>query len=250
LQKKHENYHITVCPFCNNEDLVKNGHSETGTQRWCCNKCKKSFRLKYKYNTWKAGTEEAIIQQTLNSSGVRDISRNLRINKNTVVSVFKKTLKTNSYFLTGTEDNPEVDIKFNGEMDEFWSFVQNKSNQRRTWYAIERQSGCILAWHNGKRQDKDFLELWNLLKIFNIDKYYTDDWGAYSKYIPPDRHKVGKDNTWKIERKNLNFRTHLKRLNRKTICFSKNETVHDNVIGMYMEAFYYKTGTYGNNFIN
>ncbi|MDR2511507.1 MAG: hypothetical protein LBC89_03460 [Bacteroidales bacterium] len=24
-------------------------------------------------------------------------------------------------------------------MDEFWSFVQSKSNQRRTWYAIERQ---------------------------------------------------------------------------------------------------------------
>jgi IS1 family transposase len=62
-------------------------------------------------------------------------------------------------------------------MDEFWSFVQNKSNQRWTWYAIERQSGCILAWHNGKRQDKDFLVLWNSLKIFDIDKYHTDDWG-------------------------------------------------------------------------
>ncbi|MDR2510974.1 MAG: IS1 family transposase, partial [Bacteroidales bacterium] len=48
---------------------------------------------------------------------------------------------------------------------------------------------------------------------------------------------------------NLNFRTHLKRLNRKTICFSKNETVHDNVIGMYIENFYFRTGTYGNNFI-
>ena len=134
-------------------------------------------------------------------------------------------------------------------MDEFWSFVEKKSNQRWTWYAIERESGSILAWHNGKRSDKDFLILWDLLKIFDIDKYYTDDWGAYSKYIPPERHRVGKDNTWKIERKNLNFRTHLKRLNRKTICFSKNETVHDNVIGMYIETYYYKTGTYSNNFI-
>ncbi|MDR2064730.1 MAG: IS1 family transposase, partial [Prevotellaceae bacterium] len=43
--------------------------------------------------------------------------------------------------------------------------------------------------------------------------------------------------TWKIERKNLNFRTHLKRLNRKTICFSKNEQIHDNIIGMYIEKF-------------
>ena len=50
----------------------------------------------------------------------------------------------------------EIAIKCDGEMDEFWSYVGNKSNQRWTWYAIERNSGCILAWHNGKRQDKDF----------------------------------------------------------------------------------------------
>ncbi|KAA6342362.1 hypothetical protein EZS27_001726 [termite gut metagenome] len=141
----------------------------------------------------------------------------------------------------------DVEIVFSGEMDEFWSFVGNKGNQRWTWYAIERRSGCILAWHNGKRTDKDFLILWNSLKVFDIAKYHTDDWGTYSKYIPPDKLRVGKDKTWKIERKNLNFRTHLKRLNRKTICFSKNETVHDNVIGMYIERYYYKNGTYGNN---
>jgi hypothetical protein len=46
-----------------------------------------------------------------------------------------------------------------------------------------------------------------------------------------------------------NLEVEIKRLNRKTICFSKNETVHDNVIGMYIENFYYKTGTYVNNFI-
>ena len=51
---------------------------------------KKSFQLSYKYNAWKPGIKDAIIQQTLNSSGVRDIGRNLKINKNTVVAVLKK----------------------------------------------------------------------------------------------------------------------------------------------------------------
>jgi transposase len=88
-----KHYHITICPFCNSEDLVKNGHSATGKQRWRCNTCKKSFQLEYKYNAWKPGTKEAIIQQTLNSSGVRDISRNLQINKNPVVAVLKKNAK-------------------------------------------------------------------------------------------------------------------------------------------------------------
>jgi insertion element IS1 protein InsB len=105
----------------------------------------------------------------------------------------------------------EVEICFSAETDEFWSFVGRKSNQRWTWYAIERRSGIILAWHNGKRQDRDFLALWELLKPCPIQKYHTDAWDAYSKYIPPHRHRIGKDRTWKIERKNLNFRTHLKR---------------------------------------
>ncbi|MDP2904562.1 MAG: IS1 family transposase, partial [Methylovulum sp.] len=34
------------------------------------------------------------------------------------------------------------------------------------------------------------------------------------------------------ERKNLNFRTWIKRLARKTICFSKREIMHDTVIGL------------------
>jgi len=46
------------------------------------------------------------------------------------------------------------------------------------------------------------------------------------------RSEVGKQNTQKIERKNLNFRTWIKRLTRKTICFSKKENMHDTVIGL------------------
>ncbi|WP_417914336.1 IS1 family transposase [Candidatus Electronema sp. JM] len=33
--------------------------------------------------------------------------------------------------------------------------------------------------------------------------------------MPSEKHAVGKANTWRTERRNLNFRTHLKRLNRK-----------------------------------
>jgi insertion element IS1 protein InsB len=157
----------------------------------------------------------------------------------------------NPYFLTNPENDAleklEVEIRFSAEMDEFWSFVQNKGNQRWTWYAIERNSGIILAWHNGKRRDDDFLVLWTMLQKFPVQLYYTDNWGSYSKHIPQHMHRTGKDNTWKIERKNLNFRTHIKRLNRKTICFSKNEQIHDNVIGMYIERYYFKNGLYANS---
>jgi insertion element IS1 protein InsB len=135
-------------------------------------------------------------------------------------------------------------------MDEFWSFVKKKKNQRWTWYAMEKQTGVIIAWHNGKRTSKDLQALMQQIESIPITRYYTDDWWIYSNLLPTHKHQIGKDETWKIERKNLNFRTHLKRLTRRTICYSKNELIHDNVIGMYIERFYYKTGTYSNNYFN
>ena len=141
----------------------------------------------------------------------------------------------------------EVEICYTAEMDEFWSFVVKKSNQRWTWYAIDKDSGIILAWHNGGRTDADFRQLLKYLKNIPIHHYYSDDWGAYSRNLDKNTHHIGKDQTWKIERKNLNFRIHLKRLNRKTICYSKSETVHDNVVGMYIERYYFKTGLFRNS---
>ncbi|WP_369692235.1 IS1-like element transposase [Desulfonema ishimotonii] len=41
-------------------------------------------------NAWKPGVKEQIEVQTLNSSGVRDISRNIGISKSTVISELKK----------------------------------------------------------------------------------------------------------------------------------------------------------------
>ncbi len=52
------------------------------------------------------------------------------------------------------------------------------------------------------------------------------------RHLDADKHEIGKRNTQKIERKNLNLRTWIKRLSRKTICFSKDEVMHDTVIGL------------------
>ena len=51
---------------------------------------------------------------------------------------------------------------------------------------------------------------------------------------------MGKRNTQKIERKNLNFRTWIKRLARQTICFPKCEVMHDTVIGRLINTVEFK----------
>ncbi len=120
------------------------------------------------------------------------------------------------------------------ELDEQWSFVRKKSHQRWLWLAIDHITGKVLAYVFGKRKDKVFTRLQGLLEPFNVKLFYTDDWGAYERNIDKEQHQVGKTNTQKIERKNLNFRTRIKRLTPRTICFSKIEIMHDTVIGLYI----------------
>jgi insertion element IS1 protein InsB len=118
------------------------------------------------------------------------------------------------------------------EVDEQWSYVGKKSNQRWLWYAVDHASNTVLAYVFGKRKDVVFKELKALLEPLGISRYYTDDWGAYERHLDAAKHEVGKRNTQKIERKNLNLRTWIKRLARKTICFSKLNIMHDTVIGL------------------
>jgi insertion element IS1 protein InsB len=118
------------------------------------------------------------------------------------------------------------------ELDEQWSYVGNKSNQRWLWYAVDHMTNTVLAFVFGKRKDEVFKALKALLEPLGISRYYTDEWGAYERHLDSDQHEVGKRNTQKIERKNLNFRTWIKRLTRKTICFSKLEILHDTIIGL------------------
>lgn len=123
------------------------------------------------------------------------------------------------------------------ELDEMWSYVGNKANQRWLWHAIDHHTGIVLAYVLGSHQDQVFLALRSLLEPFGITRFYTDGWGAYSRHIPADQHEIGKQNTQKIERKHLTLRTRIKRLARKTICFSKLTQMHDIVIGLFVNRF-------------
>jgi insertion element IS1 protein InsB len=57
-------------------------------------------------------------------------------------------------------------------------------------------------------------------RTVRIRRFYTDDWGAYKRHLDPLKHEVGKQNTQKIANKHLNLQRRIKRLARRTICFS------------------------------
>ena len=123
------------------------------------------------------------------------------------------------------------------QLDEMWSYVGKKTNPRWLWHAIDRKTGQVLAYVFGRRKDKVFLRFLKLLEPFGIKRYCTDGWGAYERHLAAQIHEVDKRKTQKIERKHLNLRTRIKRLTRKTICFSKTEEMHDLVIGLFINRY-------------
>lgn len=92
------------------------------------------------------------------------------------------------------------------EIDEMWSYVDQKSNPRWLWHAISPKTGLVVADVFGQRKDEVFLELKELLQPCGISRFYTDNWGAYSRHLEKQKHVVGKQNTQRIESKHLNLR--------------------------------------------
>ena len=171
------------------------------------------------------------------------VIRELKKKKPHLQAVNQKLLKTIrpeqvevEIYKVEEEEEPEPGIK-SSELDEMWSFVGDKKNPRWLWHAIDRRTGKVLAYVFGRRKDEVFLKLKELLEPFGIKKYCTDGWGAYERNLPESQHEVGKSKTQRIERKHLNLRTRIKRLARKTICFSKIEEMHDLVIGLFINRY-------------
>jgi insertion element IS1 protein InsB len=134
-------------------------------------------------------------------------------------------------------DALEVRRGLSSELDEMWSYVRSKAHPRWLWHAIDHHTGQVLASVLGRRQDTAFLERKALWEPFGITRYFTDGWGAYERHLEAEQHTVGKANTQKIESKHINLRTRMKRLVRRTICFSKTDHMHDVVIGLFINRY-------------
>ncbi|ORM61629.1 transposase [Pantoea rodasii] len=123
------------------------------------------------------------------------------------------------------------------ELDEQWSFVSSKARQHWQWYAYNTKTGGVLDYTFGPRTDETCRELLALLEPFAIGMIISDDWGSYSREMPKDKHLTGKIFTQLIERNNLTLCTRIKRLARKTICFSRSAEIHEKVIGAFIEKY-------------
>jgi IS1 family transposase len=200
-----------------------------------------SFLLDSRHRGCLPEVKHPIIDRSLKASGVRDTARSLPICPNTVLRELKKKAAAlesvhTAVLRTLTPENVAVAMAHAGEaeMEERWSFVRHKGHPRWLWPAIDHHTGKVLASVCGRRQETGFLQPKALREPFGITQYYTDDWGTYTRHLEPEEHTPGKRNTRKIERKPLTLRTRMKRLVRKTMCFSPTTQMHDIVLGLFV----------------
>lgn len=83
-----------LCPECGNEDVVKNGKSNEGKQRYLCRhpdcRCRGLIR-DYSYRGYLPSIKQQITDIAVNGSRIRDTARVLKISPTTVIEELKKT---------------------------------------------------------------------------------------------------------------------------------------------------------------
>lgn len=136
---------------------------------------------------------------------------------------------------------PPFDVQPTLELDEVWSFVQQKVNKKWIWLAYCRETRQIVGRAIGGRGEEGCRALWESIPEYYQHSFcYTDFWEVYAKVLDSEQHKAcGKEEgqTNHQERWNNTLRQRLGRFVRKSLSFSKDETMHQNGLDLFIAHY-------------
>jgi insertion element IS1 protein InsB len=213
------------CQICKG-GCQKAGRQKNGAQKHYCKGCKKYQQEVYQYKAYRWSTDDAICQLICEGVSVRGAARVLNIAVGTVLSRIRligKRIRKPAIVL----DQREF------EVDELRTFIGRKGNEYWLAYALNKESGEVVDFVVGKRSKRTLRMLTNTLLLSGVRRIRTDGLSIYRSLIPKNRHRYGSYCTNHIERKNLTIRTHLKRLSRRTICFSRSLSMLESCLRIY-----------------
>lgn len=127
------------------------------------------------------------------------------------------------------------------KVDEMWGFVGKKAQPRWLWWVEDALTGEVVAFVFGRRTHQTFRQLIGVLEQaqIHVKRWITDSWWAYFDCLDQAVRLESKSLLQSLERKHLTLRTRIKRLARRTICFSKSVIVHDTLIGLFINQYYF-----------
>jgi insertion element IS1 protein InsB len=151
--------------------MVMHGITANQKHRYRCKACRRQFITNYTYRACQLAVRQLVLPMTIKASGIRAISPLLRISPNPVLS----PIKTAASLVA----DPTLARKIeNLELDEFWSLISKKANQRWTWYGFDRERQQVVAYVNGRRTDANGRALYEKVKKAKVERFQTDQWAA------------------------------------------------------------------------
>jgi insertion element IS1 protein InsB len=151
-----------------------------------------------------------------------------------VLSIAKGTVSNRIQLLAKATRPPSLEEKrATFEVDELWTYIGRKENEYWIAYALNRQTRQVVDFIIGKRTKATLKELIDRLLQSDPKTIRTDRLTLYQRIIPEAIHRSGSYCINRIERKNLSIRTHLKRLSRRTICFSRSVVMLESCLKLY-----------------
>lgn len=208
-----------------NTEFIKYGKAKDGKQRYQYKNCKKTSVLKYIYRAYYKNINNKIIQLTKEGLGIRSTARLLKIS---VTTLLKRIVSISKQI-----KQPKIKLHQSYEIDEMRTYIGNKKNLYWIVYALNQKTKEVVSFSVGKRNYKTLSKVINTVQDSKPIQIFTDKLVHYKFLIDQSIHKIKKWGTNYIERKNLSLRTHLKRLNRKTICFSRSQVVLNSILNIY-----------------
>jgi insertion element IS1 protein InsB len=216
LQEEHKCYRIVdgsmKCMLCEG-NCVKNGKTKELTQRYKCKQCGKTFMEKY-INKAYVVANKSITALLKEGSGIRSMARLLQISCTTVLKRIVSIAKA--------IEKPIISFNKSYEVDELRTYCTCKTKLLWVVYALQKDTKKVVEFAVGSRTKRTLQKVISTLCMSEATTIHTDKLNLYGFIIPHAMHNTKQYGTNNIERKNLSLRTHVKRLNRRTICFSKN----------------------------
>lgn len=202
------------CRHCN-KACIKKGKT-LNHQRYRCTICLKFQQGSYSYQSHLVKDIELInlVKEGVGIS-IRGSARLLHISNSTVINRILKIARN-------LKRKSPVTLGNKYQVDELFTYVGNKKNRVCVAYSLNVDTKEVVGIVVGKRNKTNLMRVISTLLLANSKQITTDKLNIYKELIPKEIHSTKNRGINHIERQNLTLRTHLKRLNRKTICYSKS----------------------------
>ncbi len=208
---------ITECRYCKGS-CIKRGIRANGSQTLCCKQCGKYQQAIYSQNARKPDCTSMIVKLLVNSCGIRSIARVLDISPTTVL----KRIVSAAQSLPKPEP---IAFAKSYEIDELRTFVGSKGNPVWICLAQQVETRIIVAMSIGSRSKRNLSCVVQTVLNAKPMSVMTDGLDIYRKLIPKGINITKGHCTNHIERFNLTLRNALKRLSRRTLCFSRSPSL-------------------------